>query len=90
MLNAYEYGRLWNAVRAADPTDTSINLLEDLFQADELNAMKGLNYDLLDKYWKSALTQQHSVNLSGATEKANYFAGISYFNQDRKFRQLGL
>ena len=41
MLNAYEYGRLWNAVRAADPTDTSINLLEDLFQADELNAMKG-------------------------------------------------
>ena len=45
-------------------------MLEDVFQADELNAMKGLNYDLLDKYWKSALTQQHSVNLSGATEKA--------------------
>lgn len=88
MLNAYEYGRLWNAVRAADPTDTSINLLEDLFQADELNAMKGLNYDLLDKYWKSALTQQHSVNLSGATEKANYFAGISYFNQDGNLGNL--
>jgi hypothetical protein len=29
---------------------------------------------LLDKYWESALTQQHSVNLSGATEKASYFA----------------
>lgn len=88
MLSAYEYGRLWNAVRAADPTDTSINLLEHLFQADELNAMKGLNYDLLDKYWKTALTQQHSVNLSGATEKASYFAGISYFDQDGNLGEL--
>lgn len=88
MLNAYEYGKLWNAVRAADPTDTSINLLEDLFQADELNAMKGLNYDLLDKYWKAALTQQHSVNLSGATDKASYFGGISYFDQDGNLGNL--
>lgn len=88
MLSSYEYGRLWNAVRAADPTDTSINLLEHLFQADELNAMKGLNYDLLDKYWKSALTQQHSVNMSGATEKASYFAGISYFDQDGNLGNL--
>lgn len=88
MLSSYEYGRLWNAVRAADPTDTSINLLEHLFQADELNAMKGLNYDLLDKYWKSALTQQHSVNMSGATEKASYFAGLSYFDQDGNLGNL--
>lgn len=88
MLNAYQYGQLWNAVRAADPTDSSINLQTDLFQADELSAMKGLNYDLLDKYWKTALTQQHSINITGATERASYFAGISYYDQDGNLGNL--
>ena len=82
MLDTYNYGRLWNAVRAADPTETTLNNRYDLFQADELEAMKHLNYNLLDKYWETAITQQHSVNLSGATEKANYFANISYYDQD--------
>lgn len=83
MLNAYNYGRLWNAVKAADPTSfSSLNTTKDLYQADELEAMKGLNYDLLDKYWETGFTQKHSLNISGATEKASYFAGVSYFSQD--------
>ncbi len=88
MLSAYQYGKLWNAVTAADPTDTNIDKKFDLFQADELEAMKGLNYDLLDKYWEAAITHQHSLNVSGATEKANYFAGLSYFNQDGNLGKL--
>ena len=83
MLNAYQYGRVWNIKQTADPTTLNqIDRTTDLFQADELNAMKGLNYDLLDKYWKAAFKQKHSFNIAGATEKANYFAGISYFDQD--------
>ena len=88
MLNAYQYGKLWNAVKAADPKNTNIDSKFDLFQADELEAMKSLNYDLLDKYWESAITHQHSLNVSGATERANYFAGISYFNQDGNLGKL--
>ena len=88
MLDTYNYGRLWNAVRAADPTETDLNSRYDLFQADELAAMRSLNYDLLDKYWKTAVTQQHSVNLSGATEKASYFASISYFDQEGNLGKL--
>ena len=88
MLNAHQYGVLWNAVTAADPTNTNIDARLDLFQKDELEAMKGLNYDLLDKYWKTAITHQHSLNVSGATEKANYFAGVSYFNQDGNYGKL--
>lgn len=72
MLSAYEYGRLYNAVAAADPKNTSLNHLTDLYQADELNAMKGLNYDLLDKYWETGVTMKHNVNLSGATDRASY------------------
>ncbi len=88
MLSAYEYGRLYNAVAAADPTNTSLNNKTDLYQYDELNAMKALNYDLLDKYWDVGFTMKHSVNLSGATEKASYFAGISYFDQDGNLGNL--
>ena len=88
MLNAYQYGRLYNAVVAADPTNTSLNKTTALFQADELEAMKSLNYDLLDKYWETGMTQKHSVNVSGATDKVNYFAGISYFDQDGNLGKL--
>ncbi len=88
MLSAYDYGRLYNIWAAGDPTNTSLNLKTDLFQADELNAMKGLNYDLLDKYWKVGFTQKHSINISGGTEKANYFAGVSYFDQDGNLGDL--
>ena len=88
MLNAYQYGRMWNAVRWADPTETDRNATYDLYQKDELEAMKHLNYNLLDKYWKTAVTQQHSINLSGATEAASYFANISYYTQDGNLGKL--
>lgn len=88
MLNAYQYGRLYNAVAAADPTDTDLNRLTDLYQADELEAMKKLNYNLLDKYWDTGFTMKHSVNLSGATERASYFASLSYFDQDGNLGNL--
>jgi len=88
MLSAYNYGRLYNAVVAADPTNTSLNNRTDLFQADELEAMKSLNYDLLDKYWSTGFTQQHSINVSGATEKVGYFGGLSYFDQDGNLGKL--
>lgn len=88
MLSAYNYGRLYNIMAKADPTNLSLNNTIDLFQADELEAMKGLNYDLLDKYWDTGITQRHSVNISGATEKASYFAGISYFDQEGNLGNL--
>ena len=72
MLSAYEYGRLYNAIKAGDPTSTTLNPTSDLFQKDELEAMKGLNYNLLDDNWKTAFMMKHSVNVSGATEKVNY------------------
>ena len=88
MLNTYDYGRLWNAVRMADDTETTIDKRYDLFQADELAAMRNLNYNLLDDHWKTGVTHQHSVNVSGATEKANYFASIGYFKQDGNLGKL--
>lgn len=88
MLSAYDYGRLYNAVAAADPKNVDLNHLTDLYQADELEAMRGLNYDLLDKYWETGFTMKHNVNLSGATERASYFASLSYFDQDGNIGNL--
>ena len=88
MLNAYDWGRLYNTIAAADPTNTSLNHKTALYQLDELEAMKGLNYDLLDKYWESSLMQKHSINVSGATDKVSYFAGGSYFKQDGNLGKL--
>lgn len=81
MMDSYNFGLTWNAIRAADPT-SPYDKKNHLFQADELAAMKNLNYDLLDKYWTSALTQRHSINVSGGSENATYFGGISYITQD--------
>ena len=88
MLGSYDYGRLYNAITAADPTNTSLNKKTALFQADELEAMKNLNYDLLDKYWETGSTMRHSVNVSGASDNVSYFGGISYFDQDGNLGKL--
>jgi TonB-linked SusC/RagA family outer membrane protein len=66
----------------ADPTQGSVDHKQVLFQADELEAMKSLNYDLLDKYWSPGLTQKHGINLSGGNESATFFGGVSYITQD--------
>jgi len=89
MLNSYDYGRIWNGVRGAAPIDnTTLDNKKDLFQSDELNAMKNLNYDLLSKYWSAAYTQKHSLNVNGGSDNATYFAGISYFTQDGNLSTL--
>jgi TonB-linked SusC/RagA family outer membrane protein len=89
MLNAYNYGTIWNGVSGAAMVDnTTLNKKSDFYQADELAAMKNLNYDLLNKYWSAAFTQKHSLNVSGGTDAATYFAGISYFTQDGNLGSL--
>ena len=91
MLNAYDYGRLYNAARAAGTStgeSESDNRRTQYFQADELEAMRGLNYDLLDQEWSAAWTQRHGININGGTEKATYFAGVSYYSQEGNIGRL--
>lgn len=91
MLSAYDYGRIYNAARAAgtSTSDTeSDNLRTQYFQTDELDTMRGLNYDLVDKEWSAAWTQRHGLNINGGTDKATYFAGASYFSQEGNMGRL--
>ncbi len=91
MLSAYDYGVFYNRFAAADYDKyiaDSFNKRTGLFQADELETMKGLHYDWLDEVWKPAITMKHSVNISGGANKATYFAGVSYFQQNGNLSTL--
>lgn len=91
MLNGYQYGLIYNAARAAGTSNNEADkddLLKNYFQADELQAMKKMNYNLLDKYWNSSLSQRHSVNVNGGNEKATYFTSVSYYTQDGNIGKL--
>lgn len=78
-MDAYQYGLWANRFLIADNRTGTNN--SSLFSADELEQMKNLNYDWLDKAWKPAIQQKHALSISGGNEKATYFAGANYFTQ---------
>ncbi len=76
-MNAYEYGVFANSFLTANGTTSASNLFSD----SELEQMKSINYDWLDKAWSSASAMRHNVNVSGGSSNVTYFAGASYYNQ---------
>tara|TARA_R110002050_G_scaffold53118_2_gene120877 strand:- start:141306 stop:144665 length:3360 start_codon:yes stop_codon:yes gene_type:complete len=79
-MNAYESGIYNNRMQEAfgnDPVDNA----NRFYSAAELDEMKTLDYNWLDKAWKSAEQQKHSLTVSGGNEDATYFGGITYFTQ---------
>lgn len=58
------------------------------FSNDELNQLKGLDYQWLDEGWKSALQTRHNIGISGGTQTVRYYAGGSYMYQNGNLDQL--
>ncbi len=89
MLSSYDYMKVYNTMRAANTaTQDNLELRTQLFQLDEMEAARSINYDLLDDNWKAALTHRHNLNINGGNDKATYFASVSYFNQDGNIGRL--
>ena len=89
MLSAQDYMRVYNTIRAANTsTQDNLELCTQLFQLDEINGVKGVDYNLLDQEWKAAFTQRHNINVNGGTEKATYFGSVSYYDQDGNIGRL--
>ncbi|MGJ7032256.1 SusC/RagA family TonB-linked outer membrane protein [Niabella hirudinis] len=74
-MSAYEHGIFSNRFFKAGSNEDA------LFDQNELEAMKSLNYDWLKEAWKPGGAMQHSVNVSGGSERATYFAGAGYYTQ---------
>lgn len=88
MLSAYQYGQFWNGFKGADGNSAISNRKKDLFQQDELEAMKGMNYDWLEEAWTAAYSTKHNVNISGGGKSSSYFGSVSYQTQEGNLSML--
>ncbi|MBB1286494.1 SusC/RagA family TonB-linked outer membrane protein [Flavisolibacter sp. BT320] len=77
VMNAEEYGIFSNRLQRGLGSTNANNF----FSTEELAAMAKLNYDWLANDWRSANSMQHSLNVSGGSDRATYFAGGSYYRQ---------
>lgn len=82
-LKGAAYGRFANSFNLANGkiNSASPDWVNKIYSEAELAEMDGLNYDWLDEAWSGGFTMNHSVNVSGGSEKATYFAGASYYTQ---------
>ncbi|GHT58104.1 SusC/RagA family TonB-linked outer membrane protein [Bacteroidia bacterium] len=88
VMDAYNYGLFWNRFAGASGNSPISNPKTGLFQADELEAMKEMNYDWLDRAWKAANSMKHNVTLSGGLKNATFFGSLSYFTQTGNLGRL--
>lgn len=81
-MNAYELGVYTNRMfRQTDQINKNTDYAPYLYSDEELEAMRSLNYDWLDKAWHSAVSQRHSLTVNGGSEKVTFFAGVNYQDQ---------
>lgn len=76
VMNAYEYGVYANRFGRAAGWNNAF-----FFSAAELERMKSLNYDWMRNDWRAAGAMQHSLDVSGGSERATFFTGGSYYRQ---------
>ena len=85
-LSAYDQAIFGNDyLKATDP-----NYLNNAgyFANDELEYFKTNSWNLIDQYYIKPTTSRYSMNLSGGTDRLNYFLGGSYFNGTGSFNNL--
>ncbi|HTN19916.1 MAG TPA: SusC/RagA family TonB-linked outer membrane protein [Pelobium sp.] len=91
MMSAYQFGLYMNVMNGpnganADPNSSSYK--DRVFGQDELDHFKTINYDWLEDAWSSSYNMRHALNVSGGSDQATYFAGISYNKQNGNLASL--
>jgi TonB-linked SusC/RagA family outer membrane protein len=91
MLNGFEQAKYLNSYLAGSKVwdMTATQALAGYYSADELDYFKNNNTDWLKQAWQSSHNQRHTVNVSGGTERATFFAGLSYNENNSNFDGLG-
>ncbi|HYH55955.1 MAG TPA: TonB-dependent receptor plug domain-containing protein, partial [Anseongella sp.] len=88
MLSAYELARYVNIMNGPYGADEDPGDQERFFSPDELEHYRNINHDWLDQAWSSAYNTRHTLNVSGGSEQATYFAGVSWYKQDGNLGKL--
>ncbi len=91
MMNAYEQASYLNDYNAAsknwDPVATAA--LPAYYTTDEQDYFRTHSYDWLSQAWQRSFEMRQTLNISGGSDRANYFAGLSYNTQNSNFEGLG-
>ncbi|WNH11460.1 SusC/RagA family TonB-linked outer membrane protein [Thalassobellus suaedae] len=82
MMNASQYGQAFNIMNGAYGNERNETNNDYFFSSEALDHFKTLDYNFLEDAWSTASSKRHNVSLSGGTDDATYYAGISYFEQD--------
>jgi TonB-linked SusC/RagA family outer membrane protein len=90
MMSGYEHAGYLNDYNAASKNwDMAVTAaLPAYYTQDELDYFKTHNYEWLPQAWQTSYETRHALNLSGGSDKATYFAGISYNEQNSNFDGL--
>ena len=88
VLNAYEFGQYVNIMNGPNGFKQNLTDPQYGFSADELEYFKTLKNTYLDDEWSSSYNMRHNLNVSGGGDKATYFAGVSYFEQNGNLTTL--
>ncbi|MCD8383508.1 MAG: SusC/RagA family TonB-linked outer membrane protein, partial [Clostridiales bacterium] len=81
-MSAYESGVFTNRMFRQTKANGGNDYTNYSYSDAELEAMKGLNYNWLDKAWSSSFSHRHSLTVSGGADRVTFFAGLTYQNQD--------
>ena len=91
MMTGYQQALYLNDYRGGEKNwDTAATAaLATYYTPDELEYFKTNNSDWLAQAWQKSFAMRHTLNISGGSDKATYFAGFSYNDQNSNFDGLG-
>ena len=82
VLKGSDFGRFVNAFAIGAGKVADYTELDNIYSDVEIAEMDNLNYDWLDKAdWQTAFTQTHTLNVTGGSERATYYAGATLYDQ---------
>ena len=88
MMSAYDFGNYYNIMNGPNGANATPGDENRFFSQDELDHFRNIDYDWLDKAWSTAFNMRHTLNVSGGSEKATYFANVSYYTQNGNLSSL--
>ena len=85
----YEYQKEFyrDYIPGEDNNSYKIDLLK--FYQERPRSLESQNYSWPDEMFKTALLQNYYVSLSGKTEKAEYYLGLTFYNEQGTFMNTG-
>jgi TonB-linked SusC/RagA family outer membrane protein len=91
MMTGYQQAQYLNDFNGGSKNwdTTATNALAAYYTQDELAYFKTHNYEWLPMAWSSAHNMRHTLNISGGSDKATYFAGFNYNENNSNFPGLG-